>query len=88
MTYNNLYTFTDPGSGAEIKGEAFASKRIGEQLWVAVSVEGVNWALPLGWPNNAQPICEEISPEEYGEIFDGPVNNLPEVWKVEIWEDC
>lgn len=62
-------TFFDPETGNARTGEAENSKTIGQTTWYDTTVEGVRWAVPKGWPNNALPICEESEPEAYAEIF-------------------
>lgn len=44
---------------------------IEQQKWVVVNCAGINWVIPVGWPNNATPICEESEPEAYAEIAIG-----------------
>jgi hypothetical protein len=41
---------------------------IGEQLWILATANGVDWALPTAWPNNAAPLCRESEPEQYAAI--------------------
>lgn len=60
--------FFDAESGIEREGEIIASGSIGDQQWNEVTVEGIYWAVPVGFPNNSSPICEESEPEAYQEI--------------------
>jgi len=70
-------TFTD-FYGTKRTGEIEKSGFIGEQKWLAVSVDGVNWLVPQGkkhgkrlrWPNNATAICEEEYPAEYAQVME------------------
>jgi len=62
-------TFTD-FYGTERTGEIEKSGFIGEQKWLAVSVDGVNWLVSQGWPNNATAICEEEYPAEYAQMME------------------
>jgi hypothetical protein len=41
---------------------------IGEQLWVIVRPHSIQWAMPIGYPNNQVPICEEVDPEGFTRI--------------------
>lgn len=56
-------------NGNQLTGEIKKTGLIGEQKWLAVSVEGIDWAVPQGWPNNAAPICRESEPEAWEEII-------------------
>lgn len=49
----------------ELEGEFF----IEEQKWRKVSVDGINWLVPQGWPNNAYAICEEEHPAAYSRML-------------------
>jgi hypothetical protein len=60
--------FYDPESGKEITGEVLTEGFVADQKWLGVRVDGVRWAVPEGWPNNALPVCEESSPAEYAEL--------------------
>jgi hypothetical protein len=33
------------------------------QRWDIGTCAGIVWAVPIGWPNNAQPVCQELCPE-------------------------
>lgn len=61
--------FNDPESGAEIIGEVVSKRYVGEQRWFDVRVEGISWAVPVGWPNASSPVCQESEPEAYAGIF-------------------
>lgn len=52
--------------GLEVEAAGF----VGDQKWTLVGDNGVCWAIPTGWPNNASPICEESEPAAYREIAD------------------
>lgn len=57
----------EDGSEADITAHGY----IEEQQWIlATSQNGINWAVPQGWPNNARPICQESEPEGYQAIVD------------------
>lgn len=60
--------FFDPGSGKHLCGEVRKSGYIDEQKWIDVLVDGVQWAVPVGWPNNCNPVCKESESEAYREI--------------------
>lgn len=66
---NKTIKFEDPDSSKERTGEIVNEKFSGEQKWLDVRVDGIRWAIPDGWPNNASPICDESAPESYAEIF-------------------
>lgn len=41
------------------------------QIWkIGRTRDGVDWAVPVGFPNNANPICRESEPEAYQELAD------------------
>lgn len=40
----------------------------GEQRWDYQNHSGVDWLVPVGFPNNAAPICREVEPEAYEEL--------------------
>lgn len=61
-------TITFTSGGQTIQGEVFSTGFIGEQKWLLVESHGIDWAVPQGWPNNAQPICKESEPAAYAEI--------------------
>lgn len=63
-----VITFTD-FYGDTRSGEIQKTGFISEQKWHAVSVKGINWLVPEGWPNNATAICEEEYPAEYAEMM-------------------
>lgn len=54
--------------GENYKGELQGELSIEGQRWQKVNVEGINWLVPQGWPNNATAICEEEFPQEYAEM--------------------
>lgn len=65
-----MIKFYDPESGDELNADTILSEKfVGEQKWVDVEVDGVRWAVPIGWPNNCSPICEESEPEAYAKLF-------------------
>ena len=64
----NTVTFNDPNSGAELIGNWNQEISRGNQTWILADVDGVRWAVPTGWPNNALPVCEESDPAEYASI--------------------
>lgn len=55
--------------GIERSGEVEREFFVGEQKWNLVSVDGVNWLVPTGWPNNASAFCEETDPEAFAEFL-------------------
>lgn len=61
--------FYDPESGAEraIEVEKTVSEP-GGQIWKIGSTGGVDWAVPVAFPNNAAPVCRESEPEEYARL--------------------
>ena len=56
--------FLENGAEADITACGY----IDEQLWILATAQGVYWAIPQGWPNNASPICQESEPEAYSEL--------------------
>ena len=63
-------TFNDPEAGIERTGNIEATGFVGEQQYHAVESDGVDWIIPIGWPNNQLPICRESDPDGYFEIYD------------------
>lgn len=52
------------------KDQIIAEGFIGDQKWAeAQDDNGVRWAVPVGWPNNSSPVCEEDEPDAYREII-------------------
>lgn len=64
----NTIKFHDEQSNNDLIGEIEKQGFVGEQKWIAVTVEGIDWVVPQGWPNNASPICRESEPAAYEEI--------------------
>lgn len=65
----NTIKFDDPETGKEIEAEITSRVHVNGQTWGYAQVNGVRWAIPDGWPNNASPICQESEPEAFAEIF-------------------
>lgn len=63
VTERNTILLKD-GTEADITSCGF----LDEQLWVLATANGVNWAIPQGWPNNASPICQELEPAGYAAL--------------------
>lgn len=61
--------FFDSETGMQICGEVRRTGYVASQQWADVRANGVDWAVPMGWPNNATPICKESAPEAYREII-------------------
>lgn len=62
-------TFIDPETGNQITGESSGTFFAESQKYAEVTVHGIDWLVPVGWPNNASPICRESEPEAYEEVY-------------------
>lgn len=61
-------TFTNPETGAQLTGTITRTVLVNDKPWALTTINGVDWAVPQGWPNNQFPVCRESDPEAYAEI--------------------
>jgi hypothetical protein len=56
-------TLTDALSQRPFTIEVERSVTLGEQRWDIGTCAGIVWAVPVGWPTNAHPVCQDTCPE-------------------------